>query len=380
MPRVAITGAHSAGKTTLTLALAEKTGIPSIRGDTVRDIVRERFPGKLMENMTLPEKWIVEKANLDNRLRAEATQTNFVADGCTINSVVYALAYCGDAIKTFPDYETFKTTALSNAHNYTHILYLPSEIGLENDGFRPTSQDFREKVDRILDEILDAFPIRVLLGSVERRIERALQFLGLNTSPSMWDNYIAFEGLDTAAKTVQMKLLQEHATSNKIPLHVVQHLRDGTIVREIEQLKLSDPCGNAYRIAELSTELQIKEFKSNLILERLEAEQMVISDRQKFSIMALGGSLGRISLANLYAITRNISAPGKVIYLRTQPATADGIYTAKAMEIFDKLGRRHGFCFVDGHAADLAIHLKIVKAAFHTTAGSKSGESTGAPG
>ncbi len=177
MLKLAITGTHSTGKTTLALALASKLGIPYLQGDPIRAIMGARFPGRLLKNLSKAERWELERIGLKSRLTIESTAQNFISDGCTLNSIAYALAYCGNEIKTAPDYQMFERSALSNARTYTHILYLPPEILFEHDGFRPDSNKLREAVDGILRNILCKFQSYMVTGSVEERVAWSIMAL-----------------------------------------------------------------------------------------------------------------------------------------------------------------------------------------------------------
>ena len=143
---------------------------------------------------------------------------------------------CGDVIERRDRFNEFQRTALTNAQSYTHLIYLPPEISLEDDGFRPLSNGFRHGVDEKISMLLQEFPFYTITGTVDRRVEQIRQITGVQTS-SIWDNYIAFEGLPRAGKTTQIRLLAEYAQRTDQNIHFCQRLKN-KLAKEIKNLRL----------------------------------------------------------------------------------------------------------------------------------------------
>lgn len=374
--KVAITGTYSSGKTTLAHACELDTGIPFVRGDTIRQIVQKNFPNKRYEDLTKEEFWLLEKLGLEARIVAEEEKNEFIADGCTINSVAYAITECGEEVRTKPEFNEFERTAMSNARKYTHLIYLPPEIPFDNDGLRPRSEEFRQEINQGIVKLLQDFPFFTVTGSVERRVEQVREILGLPLD-SVWSKYIAFEGLPRAGKTTQINLLRTYAQKTGQNIHFCKRQKN-ELAEEIKRLRNSNPYGNARVVAEMYCELQLQEFRENHVDERISEGQMVVTDRQKFSTLALCKSLG-VQLAELYRLAYHIPLPGKIIYLRVPPPVAvdravatgkeysltkDLEYVTAVCNQFDSLGRAHRFTFVDGEKPVQEVHQAIVKSIF----------------
>lgn len=170
--RIAITGTHSSGKTTLARLCSEYFGLRFVRGDTVQQIMRQHFPGKSLNVLTKKEQWKLENLVLLSRIRAEENQISFVSDGCTLNSIAYARAKLGKGVNKIKGFDQFCNLATDNALNYDFIIYIPPEIPLVDNGFRPTSKEFRLLVDRILCEILKDCKFYTVSGSPEERLRQ----------------------------------------------------------------------------------------------------------------------------------------------------------------------------------------------------------------
>lgn len=56
--------------------------------------------------------------------------------------------------------------------NYDFIIYLPPELPLVNDGFRPLSPAFRSKIDSSLLEILKDYKFYTVRGDLRERVEQ----------------------------------------------------------------------------------------------------------------------------------------------------------------------------------------------------------------
>ena len=170
--RISITGSHCTGKTTLAEAVEYHLGIPFVKGDTMKEILNSNFPGRNFEDLLPKEAWRLENLGLNNRISVQTGKENFVSDGCTLNSIAYAIAECGDDVKKRPDFHQFESRALTYARTYDIMVYLPLEIPFRPKGVIPPSKEFREEIDRLILELLHNFQFYTLNGTVEQRVEK----------------------------------------------------------------------------------------------------------------------------------------------------------------------------------------------------------------
>lgn len=174
--RIAITGSHSCGKTTLAKLLSKETGLPFMRGDKMKDLMEEMFHGKSFDDLTEDENWQIETVGLDKRIEAENREDSFISDGCSLNSIAYIKAKIKDA-ESRPDFKKVRELAKVNAEKYNFIFYLPPEIPLEDDGFRPLSSEFRLKIDGLLRKILKDYKFYTIRGTLEERCNQIKEII-----------------------------------------------------------------------------------------------------------------------------------------------------------------------------------------------------------
>src|SRR5919108_3999256 len=151
MPRIAIVGSFSTGKTTLAEAAAEPLGLPLLP-EVAREVAAEGF--KLDKDAT-PE---VETLIFLRQYRNEMIHEHFVGD----RSLLDAMAYAGWVLDNQP---RRKENALWDAcveiaehrlrTQYTHVFYLPIEFDIVPDGLRPLDPDFQADIDRRMVHLLE---------------------------------------------------------------------------------------------------------------------------------------------------------------------------------------------------------------------------------
>lgn len=177
--RVAIIGTHSTGKTTLAKAIAEAFPIPYVRGDKALDLASQLFPGRKLDELEYDEHWLFQQHMLKSLVESARPEGDFVSDGCPLTCIPYSLIFCGEAVAQEPDYQALVDESHRWTKSFTHLIYLPPEIGLEKDSFRPESEYFRLAVDKVLREILREYAYYKVRGTVAERVSEVGKILGL---------------------------------------------------------------------------------------------------------------------------------------------------------------------------------------------------------
>ncbi|TMK17495.1 MAG: ATP-binding protein [Actinobacteria bacterium] len=169
MPRIAIVGSFSTGKTTLAEALSEPLGLPLLP-EAAREVAALGF--KLDKDAT-PE---VETLIFLKHFYNEMIHPDFIAD----RSLVDVLAYAGWVLD---NQERRKETALFDEcrkiaeyrlrSQYSHVFYLPIEFPIVLDDLRPNDPEFQKDIDRRIVNLLESNDVayETLTGDVPTRIK-----------------------------------------------------------------------------------------------------------------------------------------------------------------------------------------------------------------
>ncbi|WP_431836586.1 ATP/GTP-binding protein [Cellulomonas sp. Y8] len=205
--RVVVSGTYSTGKTTTATALSKATGIPLVRALSAREILTTLYPGRSFQHMSAEELLALGLRRLDERLRAETelrtTGGSFISDGSVLNEWAYAAVRARIglnpgapivqqvvrgtlAVPALPFLRRYARAygvmaRLHTRESYTDVVHLPIEFAMRPDGHRPVSERYRRMSDRDLlheFEELD-LPVHVVCGTVEHRVEKAIDALGL---------------------------------------------------------------------------------------------------------------------------------------------------------------------------------------------------------
>jgi len=170
--KLTIIGAHSSGKTTLSKALAQKLNIPLINGDYAKQLARTIFAKNRLADLNISEYWEMEYLYYSKQIVAESNIPEFISDGGVLLNPVYLSSAYPSNIEN-PAYIAFYKLCINySKKSYTHVVYLPPEIPLENDGFRNQDPNYREKINSMVLEILtkENFKFIIATGSVNDRI------------------------------------------------------------------------------------------------------------------------------------------------------------------------------------------------------------------
>lgn len=173
--RIAITGAHSVGKTTLINQIVEHFSKKNVVFDLIPDASRIAYKLGFATNEETTidsEMWIFSK-----HIEMEMTSgDNYITDKCFVDLLAYA-EFIFEKNKNF--LEILRDIAAKRARKYDLILYIPVEIPLENDGVRSMDPGFRDAVDEKINIILKDFKLesKTIKGNRDERIEKAIKLI-----------------------------------------------------------------------------------------------------------------------------------------------------------------------------------------------------------
>src|SRR5437764_2700785 len=156
MPRIAIVGSFSTGKTTLAEAVAPKLGLPLLP-EVAREVVELGF--KLDKDATVETETLIFLRQFYNEMQ----HPEFVGDRSLIDVMAYAswVLENQDRRKEFALWDTCLDIAKFHLRSqYTHVFYLPIEFGIVLDGLRPDDPDFQQDIDRRMVHLLDVNDVK----------------------------------------------------------------------------------------------------------------------------------------------------------------------------------------------------------------------------
>lgn len=194
--RIAVTGTHSTGKTTLVRELSKLLGLPMIE-EVARGIIRSygfQTTQEYIDRGTPEQKKRIQSDILAAQMLAEDKLDCFVSYRTVFDPVAYAKIYGVPDITV----NIWIGKAVEHALNtYDLIVYLPPVIKTVDDGFRSTDEHLRLRYDALLSKYIHAFclfggrRITLLQSDLEQRInvvmEYAKAFMDANTEAKAWN-------------------------------------------------------------------------------------------------------------------------------------------------------------------------------------------------
>ena len=181
MPRIAIVGSFSTGKTTLAEAAAGRLELPLLP-EVAREVAALGF--KLDKDAT-PE---VETLIFLKQLHNELTHADFVGD----RSLIDVMAYAGWVLDHQPARpetalweECVRIAQIHLRSQYSHVFYLPIEFPIVPDGLRPMDPAFQHEIDERMIGLLhdNAVAYETLRGSVQQRLDALTERAGADLPP-----------------------------------------------------------------------------------------------------------------------------------------------------------------------------------------------------
>jgi adenylate kinase family enzyme len=203
--KIAVSGTYSSGKTTFSYALSYLTGMPRTNAKAVREIIVDAFPGKMLEECSWDELFTLCLLRFSNRIICEAKLgDNYISDGSALHEWVYAegrflygkapkekTMSLWEKLSNYSQMKIFKNSVkclgrvikIHAKEEYDAYIHLPTEAPITADWHRPMSEGFRAYTNNLLYTHEKELPLPLIevSGSLEERLEQAVEKLGLST-------------------------------------------------------------------------------------------------------------------------------------------------------------------------------------------------------
>lgn len=168
--RIALVGASSTGKTTVYELLKSKLPKYEFINESTRTVSSYGFP--INEQGTSETQLAISSFHLEALLKPG----NMVLDRCYMDLLVYSKFMDKISVET---YNYIEATWNRLKNEYTHYVYFPIEFKSVEDGVRSVNEEWREKIDKEFQLLLDGVrkPYLTVAGSPLQRINQILQVI-----------------------------------------------------------------------------------------------------------------------------------------------------------------------------------------------------------
>ena len=168
--RIALVGASSTGKTTVYELLKNKLPKYEFINESTRTVGSYGFP--INESGTSETQLAISSFHLEALLKPG----NVVLDRCYMDLLVYS-NFMDKISKEAHNYIEDTWNRVKN--EYTHYIYFPIEFKSVDDGVRSVNEEWREKIDKEFQLLLEGVrkPYLTVTGSPLQRVEQILKFI-----------------------------------------------------------------------------------------------------------------------------------------------------------------------------------------------------------
>ena len=168
--RIALVGASSTGKTTVYELLKGKLPKYEFINESTRTVASYGFP--INELGTSETQLAISSFHLE----AILNPGNMILDRCYMDLLVYSKFMDKISVET---YNYIEATWNRLKNEYTHYVYFPIEFESVDDGVRSVNEEWREKIDKEFQLLLDGVrkPYLTVTGSPLQRVEQILNFI-----------------------------------------------------------------------------------------------------------------------------------------------------------------------------------------------------------
>jgi len=168
--RIALVGASSTGKTTVYELLKGKLPKYEFINESTRSVAEYGFP--INEAGTSETQLAISSFHLEALLKPG----NLILDRCYMDLLVYS-NFMDKISKQSHDY--IEDTWSRVKGEYTHYIYFPIEFDSVDDGVRSVNEDWREKIDKEFQLLLEGVrkPYLTVTGSPLQRVNQILEYI-----------------------------------------------------------------------------------------------------------------------------------------------------------------------------------------------------------
>ena len=168
--RIALVGASSTGKTTVYELLKNKLPKYEFINESTRTVGSYGFP--INESGTSETQLAISSFHLEALLKPG----NVVLDRCYMDLLVYS-NFMDKISKEAHNYIEDTWNRVKN--EYTHYIYFPIEFKSVDDGVRSVNEEWREKIDKEFQLLLEGVrkPYLTVTGSPLQRVQQILNFI-----------------------------------------------------------------------------------------------------------------------------------------------------------------------------------------------------------
>lgn len=147
--KVAFIGSHGVGKTTLCFELASVLKEHRVNVDIVKEVARQ-CPLPINRNTSLEAQTWILTTQIAEEIRATSQNAFVVCDRSVLDNYAYMICACGRQLALEPMIESWFGT-------YDLLFKVPvsSASVVPDDGVRDTELDFRQRIDRLVDALIE---------------------------------------------------------------------------------------------------------------------------------------------------------------------------------------------------------------------------------
>ena len=180
MKRIAITGTHGVGKTTLSFSIASffKEQAVLVNSRLARTMIKEGYPLGKEASIESYIQYIVRQL----RIEQKASKCDlFISDRTLLDPLSYAVVNNRNHFSAIPEsvIALLEATWLLEMKQYDLYVFVPIEFDVQSDGIRPEGEEYRIAVDNQIYHFLNDNNVKYIrvTGSIEERRDQVLQAL-----------------------------------------------------------------------------------------------------------------------------------------------------------------------------------------------------------